>query len=94
MSPYSVRVATLYSRVPQALILARDERADKLVKVYLSFFTLSKLILVRKKIFNFKQIVEDSHDSFDIFLRNVQDKVVSLCKRYVPKLFETPLITG
>lgn len=77
------------------LIMARDERADKLVKGYLSFFTLSKLILVRKKEnFQFETIVEDSHDSFDILLRDVQDKVVSLCKRYVLKLFETPLITG
>lgn len=75
--------------------MARDERADKLVKGYLSFFTLSKLILVRKKEnFQFETIVEDSHDSFDILLRDVQDKVVSLCKRYVLKLFETPLITG
>lgn len=31
------------------MLMARDEKADKLVKFYLSIFSLSKLILVKKR---------------------------------------------
>lgn len=58
-------------------------------------FSLSKLILVKKKInYKFRSITQELNASFDSLLEELRTKVVSLISRYVPSFQSVPLSTG
>ena len=79
----------------RALIRRRNEKADKLVRFYLSVFSLSKLILVKKTQYSqFRSITKELYASFDSLLEELRTKVVSLISRYVPSFQSVPLSTG
>lgn len=76
------------------MIRKRDEKADKLVKLYLSFFTLSRLILIAKKSnYQYSSIVKPGKD-ISLVLQELSDRFTTLIERYIPKVREIPLITG
>lgn len=58
-------------------------------------FSLSKLILVKKKKNSqFRSITQELNASFDSLLEELRTKVVSLISRYVPSFQSVPLSTG
>lgn len=73
------RIISSYHR---RLIYRRDDRADTIVQVYLSFFSLSKIILVAKRVnkATFKSIIEPWRSVNDVL------SLVSEVKIDLPKL--------
>jgi hypothetical protein len=78
-------------------ILKRDERAYKLVKFYLSCFTLSKIILIDKKKRGYESIIGPLKSDGDVLEDYVNRRVRlvrALLVRYVPAITSVPMVTG
>nr|UJQ92583.1 MAG: putative RNA-dependent RNA polymerase [Mitoviridae sp.] len=79
-------------------ILRKDEKADQLVQLYLSFFTLNKIIRLAKKVSyanTFKSIVEPTDlDAASIWCGELRDKLPTLVHRYLPWVSTIPLNQG
>lgn len=73
------------------MISRRDETGDQLVRFFLSMFSLSKLILVRKKgRFGYDSIVKrPSYVPEDLFNDLIQ-VCLDLVERYVPRALKIP----
>lgn len=73
------------------MISRRDETADQLVRFFLSMFSLSKWILVRKKgRFGYDSIVKrPSYVPEDLFNDLIQ-VCLDLVERYVPRALKIP----
>lgn len=78
------------------MISRRDEKADKLVRLYLSFFTISKLILVSKKsTHQYSSIVDFCKaENLSKLIKEITDLGRSMIERYVPRISEIPLKIG
>lgn len=95
--PVSLTRTGLPRRIPsfhRAAISRRDEKADKLVRLYLSFFSISKLILVNKRQdFQYKSIVTPAvfSEKASAFFEDYTNSVIELAERYIPKAFDIPM---
>lgn len=80
------------------MMYRKDDRADMLVKIYLSFFSLAKIIELAKKVTKktFKSIVSpwDDPDSVVLQVMDMRETFVYLLKRYTPWLPTIPLHQG
>lgn len=77
------------------MIRRRDGKADETVRFDFSLFSVSKLILVRKRqSFGFPSIVGASLGRPDRVLGLLKERCVSLAERYVPQLFSIPMNVG
>lgn len=76
------------------MIYKRDDKADPLVKLYLSFFTLSKLIKLCPKISKktFQSITQP--DQVASFIGIITEKIPNLVNRYLPGVSTIPLNQG
>lgn len=79
-------------------IYAKDDRADQLVKVYLSFFSLNRIIRLSKAVSytgTFKSIVEPTDlESASEWCGELRDGLAALMPRYLPNLSTLPLHQG
>ena len=81
------------------LIYRRDDRADQLVQIYLSFFSLSKIILLAKRITRkgvFATIVDPVKDLDSVLtlVGDMLDVLPELLNRYCPSIATIPLNQG
>ena len=80
------------------IITRKDDRADELVRLYLSFFTLNRIIKLAKKVsYNgtFKSIVEPTDlDAASVWCGELRDKLAVLTQRYIPFVSTIPLNQG
>jgi hypothetical protein len=67
-----------------------------LVKLYLSLFLSSKLIVFRQESKSkFESVVsEPSTSTSSLFFKRVSEKCVLLCKRYIRRMFDIPMDVG
>lgn len=74
------------------LIAERTDRSENLVRMYLSFFSLYKVILIGKKqSYDYISIVSPpSRSPFDL-LEEYSKVVVELSERYIPWMYERPM---
>lgn len=79
------------------LIRRHDARADRIVKMYLSMFSVSKLVLVPKQSnYQFSSIVDDPsrRQTSRVFWRSTASQWRTFFLRYVPELPSIGLIFG
>ena len=77
------------------VIREKSERADLLVRFYLSLFSISRLILVvKRESYRFESICARAFSPSDNVVFSFRKHVVPLVSRYVPRLFETPMRLG
>lgn len=78
--------------------MRKDSKADTLVQVYLSFFSLAKVICLAKKVSKgtFESIVSPWKDPDSVInaVGNMKRKMKYLLQRYVPDLPTIPLHQG
>lgn len=78
----------------------KDDKADLLVKMYLSFFTLSKVVILAKRVnaSTFASLILsepwDDTDSVLSMVGDVKMSLPALIRRYVPLISEIPLDQG
>lgn len=98
--PISLTRSGLPRKIPsfhRQMIKKRDAaKADSLVRLYLSFYSCSKPILVRKKMsFAFTSIVSPPASVVPIaLLEELEAKCLSLAERYIPRAFDIPMNAG
>lgn len=80
----------------RSLIGRKDEKSDMLVKLYLSFFLSSKLIVFRQESKSkFESVVsEPSTSTSSLIYKRVSEKCVLLCKRYIRIMLYIPMDVG
>ncbi|KAL0293073.1 UNVERIFIED_CONTAM: hypothetical protein Scaly_3147500 [Sesamum calycinum] len=81
------------------LILRKDDRADILVQLYLSFFSLSKIIVLAKRVrkyFSFTSIISpvDDIEAVTEVVSDMKGCLKDLMLRYVPRVRDIPLYQG
>lgn len=80
------------------LMLARDDRADRLVKCYLSWFSLAKLITLAKPVSKetFQSITTEclTLDSVRSVCGDLKDRFQSLQRKYLPWISRIPVNQG
>lgn len=79
------------------MIKKGDDRADRLVQLYLSFFTISKIIELAKKVSSstFKSIVEPTDlEAASEFCGRLRESFPDLIGRYLPWVSTIPLNQG
>ena len=77
------------------MIYKKDDKADMIVRIYLSFFTIANAILIPKKVSK-STIIEPVNcmDSVEEFCSSLKMSLNRLLPRYVPNLTEIPLFQG
>lgn len=99
----SVPVSLTRSGLPRIIprfhrreILSRSDKGDQLIKLYLSWFSLSRILAkpVTKK--TFSTMVEPPKDmeSIQAFISDLKGSLVSIVRRYCPRINELPLYQG
>lgn len=103
--PISTRISLTRKGYPRLIppharrvIYRRDERADKCVQMYLTFFSFYTIIIIGKKIktslySSIRSPVEDI-DSVLMWLSLLKEKLPILIDRYVPGISSIPLNQG
>ena len=80
------------------LMYRKDDRADELVRMYLSFFSLSKIIVLAKKVNadTFKSIISPVEDMETVteVVGQIKGCLSDLMVRYVPGIKRIPLNQG
>lgn len=80
------------------MIMRRDDKADGLVKLYLSWFSLAKVILLSKKVSKetFEPItaVMRPNQEYLRLLKEIKDSFPSLARRYLPWIQDIPVHQG
>lgn len=79
------------------MIRKRDEKADRLVQLYLSFFSFSKVIIAAKRLSKetFKSIVTPLDSSAIVgVISPIKEKLLELTNRYLPRLGRIPIHQG
>jgi len=80
------------------IIMQKNDRSDELVKLYLSFFSLYRIIKRAKKISytsTFKSIVEPTDlEAASEWCSEFRDELLALVRRYIPFVSEIPLHQG
>lgn len=76
----------------------KDEKADMLIKLYLSLFLSSKLIVFRQESKSkFESVVSEPYTSTSSLIyiyKRVSEKCVLLCKQYIRRMFDIPIDVG
>lgn len=89
---------TIIPAFHRAMIRKRDERAAQLVRLYLSFFSLSKIILLAKRIKKdtFKSIGTrwSDQDRIVSLIGDFKEFIEILTWRYLPFIRDIPWFTG
>lgn len=76
-------------------ISMKGDRGDRIVKFYLSIFSLSKLILVGKKMnYQYKSIVSPPTSLPADLIVDIREKAVEFAERYIPFCFQIPMNLG
>lgn len=88
----------IFPRFHRRRMYRRDERADSLVQLYLSFFSLYRIILIGKKInkSTFESIVTPVADMDAVyqFVTEIKSSFADLIQRYIPDIRSIPLDQG
>lgn len=103
--PLSVSISLTRCGLPRIIfphhrkwIRKRDDRADIIVKIYLSAFTIAKVIRLAKKVSKgtFESMISPAPNPRGVvsFILRVQKSVPELIKRYVPHISTIPLFQG
>lgn len=83
---------------PRRMMRQRDEKADKLVKLYLSWFTLSKIILLAKPVSkDTLASIRENFTNLDGLLKMNQEltlKFPGLMEKYIPWISTIPVEQG
>lgn len=85
-------------RYHRRVIMQRNERSDLLVKCYLSFFSLSRIVLLAKKVNSgtFKSIITPWRDPDRVVrcVDHLKTYIADLSSRYLPGLPRVPVYQG
>jgi hypothetical protein len=79
------------------MICRKDQKADQLVKIYLSFFSLSRVIKLAKRVnaSTFKSIIAPADlDTVSEVVGQLKGCLPTIMNRYLPRLSKIPLCQG